>query len=416
MTRWFRGERTAAAVNSVVPLLNLLLNDDRHARDHHRMRCSRPLPALVIDAADGLFDLWGVRELLLSAQVQGDLRHQMRLAADGPPPDLSPLLGKIPGPLAAAASRLLTLDVQMGGDGPPAVHLHLLPPNREDAPAAQGLTLTLEAWPGPPPTRQGAGGHVLLVEDSGPLAEMLCRYLGGSGFQVTVAATGTLGLALATAWDVDLVISDLGVPGIDGVALFRALRARSGSARPPVPFLMVTGAIGEAAGARIRAAGITHLLEKPLDCEELVRLAGRLTGVAVDPAAVALSERPPPPPARGTLDPAPIRGWLEKVPLAHVRDLIDRLPAQIDATLNQADEYDRAGSTAQAIAALHLLASTTGAVGMVGVVAALAAAEAALRAPNPAPLTTGLPAIRALVAEGLAELSAVVAASDPPMA
>ncbi len=396
--------------NSVVPLMNLLLNDDRHARDHHRMRCSRPLDGIVMDAADGLFDLWGVRELVLSVRLDGELLHQMRLAADGPPPDLSLLLSQVPAQIAAAATRLLTLDIHGSAAGPPPVHLHLQPPSLDEQPVAGRLTLILEAWPELPTTTAPPHGRVLLVEDSGPLAELLGQYLGSSGFQVTAAATGTIGLALATARDFDLVISDLGVPGIDGLALFRAIRAQTDPGRARVPFLMVTGNIAEPVQARIRAAGITHLMEKPLDCDELVRKAGRLSGLAVDrpPERIAV----PPPRQPGAIDPSRIRGWLEKVPLAHVRDLIQRLPTQIEGTLTQADEFDRTGSTAQCVAALHLLASTTGAVGMVGVVRELTAAERALQAPQPPPLAERLPAIRALVVDALSELAAVVAEAE----
>lgn len=396
--------------NSVVPLMNLLLNDDRHARDHHRMRCSRPLDGIVMDAAEGLFDLWGVRELVLSVRLDGELLHQMRLAADGPPPDLSPLLSRVPAPIAAAATRLLTLDIHGSAAGPPPVHLHLQPPSLDDQPVAGRLTLILEAWPDLPAAAASPQGRVLLVEDSGPLAELLGQYLGSSGFQVMAAATGTMGLALATAQDFDLVISDLGVPGIDGLALFRAIRALPDTRRAAVPFLMVTGNIAEPVQARIRAAGIAHLMEKPLDCDELVRRAARLSGLTIDRPPERLAV--PAPPRPGAIDPSRIRGWLEKVPLAHVRDLIQRLPAQIEGTLAQADECDRAGSTAQCVAALHLLASTTGAVGMVGVVRELTAAERALQAPHPAPLAERLPAIRALVADALSDLSAVVAEAE----
>ncbi len=91
-----------------------------------------------------------------------------------------------------------------------------------------------------PPLR--AALHVLVADDDADMRLYLTGCLRGFGLPaltVTEAADGREALLLAHALAFDLIISDLVMPGLDGLALCRALRADA--ATVAIPFLLVSG-------------------------------------------------------------------------------------------------------------------------------------------------------------------------------
>ncbi len=106
--------------------------------------------------------------------------------------------------------------------------------------------------------------EIVVVEDDPTVAEIVTRYLEREGYQVAVIANGLEALATLTAREPDLVVLDLMLPGLDGLALCRRLRATSA-----VPVIMLT-ARGEAAD---RIAGLElgadDYLAKPFSPREL---------------------------------------------------------------------------------------------------------------------------------------------------
>lgn len=73
----------------------------------------------------------------------------------------------------------------------------------------------------------GRPAQVLVVEDEAPLAELVRSYLDHAGCTVRVATTGPDGLAVARDWAPDVVVLDLGLPGLDGIEVCRELRTFS---------------------------------------------------------------------------------------------------------------------------------------------------------------------------------------------
>ncbi|OBF42901.1 DNA-binding response regulator [Mycolicibacterium peregrinum] len=71
------------------------------------------------------------------------------------------------------------------------------------------------------------GYRALVVDDEAPLAEVIASYLTRDQFEVTVAHEGAEALRLAREVDPDVVVLDLGLPGIDGVEVCRQLRTFS---------------------------------------------------------------------------------------------------------------------------------------------------------------------------------------------
>ncbi len=73
--------------------------------------------------------------------------------------------------------------------------------------------------------RRAGAKKVLVIEDYSDSAQLLCVVLQAHGHTVEVAATGLQGIEKARAFQPDVIICDLGLPDIDGLAVARAIRA-----------------------------------------------------------------------------------------------------------------------------------------------------------------------------------------------
>jgi DNA-binding response OmpR family regulator len=115
--------------------------------------------------------------------------------------------------------------------------------------------------------------RVLLVEDEVRLAENLAAAMrDGPGFAVDCAADGLTGDEMAGYRCYDLIVLDLMLPGLDGLALLRRLRAR----RDTTPVLILTAKDGKAAIVELLNAGADDYLAKPFDLGELIARAKAL--------------------------------------------------------------------------------------------------------------------------------------------
>jgi two-component system, OmpR family, phosphate regulon response regulator OmpR len=107
--------------------------------------------------------------------------------------------------------------------------------------------------------------RILLIEDDTRLAEMVRDYLGGAGFRVERAGTGSVGLALQGREPFDAIILDLMLPDMDGLDVCRQLRLHG-----IVPILMLT-ARGDAMDRVIGLElGADDYLPKPFEPRELL--------------------------------------------------------------------------------------------------------------------------------------------------
>ena len=77
---------------------------------------------------------------------------------------------------------------------------------------------------------------VLLAEDDAAIAEPLSRALQREGYEVSVAHDGLVALEHVRAGGVDLLVLDLGLPGMDGLVVCRRIRLEV----PDLPVLMLT--------------------------------------------------------------------------------------------------------------------------------------------------------------------------------
>jgi DNA-binding response OmpR family regulator len=108
---------------------------------------------------------------------------------------------------------------------------------------------------------------ILLAEDSDPLRLLYARRLEARGFDVLQASDGEEALGLLGAFCPDLILTDLMMPGLDGLGLLRRLHEipEMGS----VPVVVMSAVISASAEREAREAGAADFLGKPVDSDEL---------------------------------------------------------------------------------------------------------------------------------------------------
>lgn len=116
-------------------------------------------------------------------------------------------------------------------------------------------------------------GRVLIVDDNQDAADTLGLLLRLLGADVRIAGDGPSALHACTALPPDVVLLDIGLPGMDGLEVARRLRLHAQQAQRQPPLLIaVTGCAQEEDAMRSRAAGVAHHLVKPVDIDALQAL------------------------------------------------------------------------------------------------------------------------------------------------
>jgi two-component system, chemotaxis family, chemotaxis protein CheY len=116
--------------------------------------------------------------------------------------------------------------------------------------------------------------HILAIDDSASMRQILSATLTTAGYEVTLAADGEEGLENALATPFDLVLTDQHMPRRSGLDLIAALRGNP--AYHATPILVLTTESGEPFKEAARAAGATGWIEKPLDPDMLTELVAAL--------------------------------------------------------------------------------------------------------------------------------------------
>lgn len=123
--------------------------------------------------------------------------------------------------------------------------------------------------------------HILLIDDDKMITSPLVRALEQRGFMVSTADNGRSGLTLALEQQPDIVVLDIMMPEMDGWAVCRELRQKSG-----VPILMLTALDDEVDRILGLELGADDYLTKPFSTRELIaRIKAMLRRVALDQAA-----------------------------------------------------------------------------------------------------------------------------------
>jgi signal transduction histidine kinase/DNA-binding response OmpR family regulator len=125
------------------------------------------------------------------------------------------------------------------------------------------------------PTAAEASGRVLLADDNADMREYVCRLLVDQGYEVEAVPDGEIALTAARRRAPDLVLSDIMMPGLDGIALLRELR--SDPALRDIPVVLLSARAGEEAKVEGLRVGADDYLVKPFSARELIaRVASNL--------------------------------------------------------------------------------------------------------------------------------------------
>ncbi|MEI6392844.1 MAG: response regulator [Verrucomicrobiota bacterium] len=117
--------------------------------------------------------------------------------------------------------------------------------------------------------------RILLTDDDEPLRSVLRRSLERSGYEVREAGTGDAALRLLANAPADLIITDIVMPGMEGIEFILSLR----KTHPGLPVIAMSG------GGRIeanrylemaRVCGVAKILPKPFDLEQLIAMVQEL--------------------------------------------------------------------------------------------------------------------------------------------
>jgi DNA-binding response OmpR family regulator len=131
-----------------------------------------------------------------------------------------------------------------------------------------------------------ATGRILVVDDDPTVSDVVARYLRREGYEVTLAGDGLVALEMAAAQPPDLVVLDIMLPGLDGLAVCRTLRERG-----PVPVILLTALGAETDRIMGLELGADDYVTKPFSPRELVlRVAAVLRRARLAPAASAMTE------------------------------------------------------------------------------------------------------------------------------
>lgn len=154
-----------------------------------------------------------------------------------------------------------------------------IPPNRPSPapPAAPPLPAPQRALLGV------VGVRVLVVDDNVDQVMMLTGSLRLNGFTVQTAHTGSEGLSIALTWRPNIVLLDIGLPGMDGYEVARRLKAaeRGASGKPAqrMRLIALTCYGRDTDKALAREVGFDAHLTKPCDLDYLAMLMASLTPV-----------------------------------------------------------------------------------------------------------------------------------------
>lgn len=124
-------------------------------------------------------------------------------------------------------------------------------------------------------------GKILLVEDNVDSRDLLAKLLGMNGYEVLSASDGESGYTAALKQVPDLIITDINMPRMDGIALLKKVRLESLLTGTAV--LVITAFGGEAAREAI-AEGADAATAKPFDFDAFVATVGSLIFARRTPA------------------------------------------------------------------------------------------------------------------------------------
>jgi two-component system, cell cycle response regulator DivK len=125
--------------------------------------------------------------------------------------------------------------------------------------------------------------RILIIEDNEMDRELLVRRLGKQGHELALAVTGEAGIELAETSETDLIVLDLGLPGMDGWEVAAVLKQQA--ATRSIPILAVTAHARQCDLERALLCGCDAFETKPVNGDRLTSQVNRLLESRLAPTA-----------------------------------------------------------------------------------------------------------------------------------
>ncbi len=117
-------------------------------------------------------------------------------------------------------------------------------------------------------TLEGKKGRILVIDDDEPVRNVLSRILSQASHRVTAAGNGEEGIRLFKERNFDVVLTDLGMPGMSGWEVCKAIKRIS----PNFPVGMITGWAAEVDQLKIKENGLDFVIPKPFDSNQILNV------------------------------------------------------------------------------------------------------------------------------------------------
>lgn len=135
--------------------------------------------------------------------------------------------------------------------------------------------------------------RILVVDDEPGIRETLVHLLRALGYDVIEAEGGRAGLARLAEGAVDLVLTDLGMPDVNGWDVARAVKARAWR----VPVVLVTGWGDDGPAPGADHSLVAAVLSKPFRVQDIMKVLAHALGAAIAPEGSGVATPPDPVPA-----------------------------------------------------------------------------------------------------------------------
>jgi two-component system cell cycle response regulator DivK len=125
--------------------------------------------------------------------------------------------------------------------------------------------------------------RILIIEDNAANMKLACLLLGSAGHEVLRAVDAETGLTLARTGQPDLILMDIQLPGMDGLAATALLKQDAATAA--IPVIALTAMAMKEDQEKTQAAGCDAYIAKPLRYQELYAVINTLLVRAAPPAS-----------------------------------------------------------------------------------------------------------------------------------
>ena len=121
--------------------------------------------------------------------------------------------------------------------------------------------------------------RILVIDDNDEFKKMTCEILKSAGYETLSASNGKEGIKLCHAHLVDLIVTDLLMPDMDGIETIRAMK----NANPDAKFIVVSGGGSGGSGDEYLESvqvmfDIKHTFSKPFDMDQFLQAVKELVG------------------------------------------------------------------------------------------------------------------------------------------